>query len=229
MKQIYFLITILFFLTINLNAQQTYNATSPALNTPVNNFAMHFPTGTIPVNSTVTLSITVTANTSNDNRDIIWLGTDGKLTGLGNAYPIHNPSSPVTVDYDISSEASGHDLSTEEILYSGNAWNTNIRKDFVYGSLTFSSIKLTVTPITLTITDNFQENINLSISPNPSSDFISVSNLKSTESYLIINQIGQEVKRGIISNQEKINIGNFSNGLYFLKFENGNTVKFIKE
>jgi len=228
MKQIY-IITFLFFTTITLNAQQTYNATSPALNTPVNDFAMHFPTGVIPDNSTVILSITVTANTSNDNRDIIWLGTNGFLTGLGNAYPIYNPSEPVTVDYDISSEASGHDLSTEEILYSGDAWNPNIKKSFFYGSLTFSSITLTVTPSTLSVTDNIQENNSISIFPNPSSDFISVSKLKSTESYSIVNQIGQEVKRGIISNQEKIDIRDFTNGLYFLIFENGNAIKFIKE
>lgn len=81
---------------------------------------------------------------------------------------------------------------------------------------------------TLSIDDlNFENK--LSLFPNPSSDFISVSNLKSTESYLIINQIGKEIKRGIISNQEKIDIRNFTNGLYFLKFENGNAIKFIKE
>ncbi|MDG1159570.1 MAG: T9SS type A sorting domain-containing protein [Flavobacteriales bacterium] len=81
---------------------------------------------------------------------------------------------------------------------------------------------------TLSIDDlNFENK--LSLFPNPSSNFIIVSNLKSTESYLIINQIGQEIKRGIISNKEKIDIRNFTNGLYFLKFDNGITTKFIKE
>ena len=79
------------------------------------------------------------------------------------------------------------------------------------------------------IIDNFSlSNGTPSIFPNPSSDFINVSNLKSTESYLIINLIGKEIKRGIISNREKIDIRNFTNGLYFLKFENGNAIKFIK-
>ena len=74
---------------------------------------------------------------------------------------------------------------------------------------------------------NFDNEI--SLIPNPSSDFISISNLKSAESYSIINQIGQEVKRGVISNQEKIYIGDFTNGLYLFKFKNGNAIKFIKE
>jgi hypothetical protein len=33
----------------------------------------------------------------------------------------------------------------------------------------------------------------------------------------------------VVSNKEYINIENLTNGLYFLKFENGNTLKFIKE
>lgn len=53
-------------------------------------------------------------------------------------------------------------------------------------------------------------------------------NQNATESYSIINQIGQEVKRGVISNQEKIDIEDFTNGLYILKFDNGNSLKFIK-
>lgn len=40
--------------------------------------------------------------------------------------------------------------------------------------------------------------------------------------------IGSEISRGTISNNEKVNIQNLTNGLYFLKFESGNTIKFIK-
>tara|TARA_B110000114_G_scaffold104011_1_gene109461 strand:+ start:432 stop:983 length:552 start_codon:yes stop_codon:yes gene_type:complete len=81
---------------------------------------------------------------------------------------------------------------------------------------------------TLSIDDlNFENKF--SLFSNPSSDFISVLNLKSAENYLIVNQLGQEIKRGIISNQEKIDIRNFTNGLYFLLFDNGNSIKFIKE
>lgn len=82
---------------------------------------------------------------------------------------------------------------------------------------------------TLSTSDFENSNNSIKLFPNPSSDFISVSNLKSTESYLIINQIGQKVKKGILSNNEQIDIRHFANGLYFLKFDNGNTIQFIKE
>lgn len=65
--------------------------------------------------------------------------------------------------------------------------------------------------------------------PNPSSETIQISGLKTKEPYKIYNNLGVKILSGTISNQEKIDIRNFTNGLYFLKFENGNTIKFIKE
>ena len=70
---------------------------------------------------------------------------------------------------------------------------------------------------------------NVKIYPNPSSQFIQISNLNSKESYTIFSILGNEIKNGVISDNGQIDIRNFTNGLYFLKFENGNTIKFIKE
>lgn len=67
------------------------------------------------------------------------------------------------------------------------------------------------------------------IFPNPSSDFIHISGLNKTEEYKIIDIRGAEIKAGRISDTESINIQDLTIGLYFLKFENGNTIKFIKE
>lgn len=67
-----------------------------------------------------------------------------------------------------------------------------------------------------------------SIFPNPTSDYISISNLDNLESYLIVNQLGQEILKGTYNNN-KIDIRNLTNGIYFLKFESGNTLKFIKK
>ncbi|WP_292943818.1 T9SS type A sorting domain-containing protein [Olleya sp. UBA1516] len=77
--------------------------------------------------------------------------------------------------------------------------------------------------------DDFVENKNIQLFPNPSSDFIIISNLEKIETFSILNTLGQEVVKGKIINDEKIDISNFKNGLYFLRFENGNTLKFIKE
>ena len=78
-------------------------------------------------------------------------------------------------------------------------------------------------------TDNFELKNMIKLFPNPSSEFIQLSGLISKERYKIYNILGAEVKKGSISNQEKIDIRNFTNGLYLLKLENGNTSKFVKE
>jgi len=78
-------------------------------------------------------------------------------------------------------------------------------------------------------TDDIEFDKTIRIYPNHSTEFIQVSGLSETESYLIYSVLGAEITSGIISNNEKIDIKNYSNGLYFLKLENGNTIKFIKE
>ena len=65
--------------------------------------------------------------------------------------------------------------------------------------------------------------------PNPSKDFIKISGLKSTEDYRIYNILGAQVSSGIVSNNTEIDVRGVSRGLYFLKFNNGNAVKFLKE
>ena len=70
---------------------------------------------------------------------------------------------------------------------------------------------------------------NIKIFPNPSSEYITVSGLENEENYSIYNITGSELKSGIISENDLIDIQNLTNGLYFLKFEKGNTLKFIKD
>ncbi|MDN3664270.1 T9SS type A sorting domain-containing protein [Algibacter miyuki] len=55
--------------------------------------------------------------------------------------------------------------------------------------------------------------------PNPSSDFLNISGLTETQHYGIYNIIGTEVKKGSISNQEKIDIQDLTNGIYLLKLD----------
>lgn len=76
--------------------------------------------------------------------------------------------------------------------------------------------------------ENFGLNV-INVYPNPTSDFITITGLKNSESYKIYDALGTEILGGIISDNEKIDIKNYSIGLYFFKFENGNTIKFIKE
>ena len=67
------------------------------------------------------------------------------------------------------------------------------------------------------------------IYPNPASDFITISGLKNKENYIVYDVLGTEILKGIIIEEGEIRIKNFSNGLYFLRFDNGNTIKFIKK
>lgn len=66
------------------------------------------------------------------------------------------------------------------------------------------------------------------IYPNPATDYIQVSNITTAQKYTVNNILGEEIKKGIVAPNDKIDIKDFSNGVYFLKFENGNSFKFIK-
>lgn len=72
-------------------------------------------------------------------------------------------------------------------------------------------------------------NQKLNIYPTPSSKYISVSGLEKKEHYIIYNYLGTEIIKGTISDKEKIDIQNISNGLYLLKLSNSNTLKFVKK
>lgn len=78
-------------------------------------------------------------------------------------------------------------------------------------------------------TNEFVTNSKTKIYPNPTSDFIHIFGLMKEKQYKIFDVLGKELKNGTISNEEKIDIRSFTNGLYFLKFDNENTIKFIKE
>ncbi|WP_010134170.1 ubiquitin-like protein [Ochrovirga pacifica] len=81
---------------------------------------------------------------------------------------------------------------------------------------------------TLSIATNTKKNTLLSLYPNPSNNYIIISGLNKNQNYSIYNTVGVKIKEGIVYNQEKINIQNLSDGVYFLKLTNGKTLKFIK-
>lgn len=77
--------------------------------------------------------------------------------------------------------------------------------------------------------DNLNVNENIKLFPNPSSEFVQISGLRELVNYKIYNVVGAEVKQGVITNDKQIDIKHFINGLYFLKFDNGYTINFIKK
>ena len=80
----------------------------------------------------------------------------------------------------------------------------------------------------LSVPDDELNNL-IKVHPNPSNGMIKFSGIQKRESFKIFNLSGKEVYYGSVSVNESLNVWNLKNGLYFLKFDNGNTVKFIKE
>lgn len=80
----------------------------------------------------------------------------------------------------------------------------------------------------LSVNDNSLTPSVFNIYPNPTSNKISISGIRNRESYIIYNVLGKVVLNGTISENEKIDIINLNNGVYFLKLTTGTTLKFIK-
>jgi len=83
---------------------------------------------------------------------------------------------------------------------------------------------------TINVLSNDDKELNkTSIFPNPSSGFINIANLETSEKYSMYSIAGRLIKQGVVSKTRPINIQNFSKGMYFLQLENSNkSHKFIK-
>jgi hypothetical protein len=103
---------------------------------------MHFNTGTIPAGSTAILSMQASSVTSPDNRDYMYCGSTYLWTTTQLA-------AGTTLTKDVSSCVDGHDLSSEDLICSENAWNSNCGGGFFYGTtaqdVVLGSATLTVT------------------------------------------------------------------------------------
>lgn len=69
----------------------------------------------------------------------------------------------------------------------------------------------------------------ISLYPNPVISTFVISELISSEKISIYNVLGNKVFEGTTTANEKVNVEHLSSGLYFLNFENGSTIKFIKQ
>ena len=69
---------------------------------------------------------------------------------------------------------------------------------------------------------------NLTIFPNPSSDWISINGIQKNMTISILNVNGQIMQKESLTPGDKIDISHLENGTYFLKTENG-VLKFIKQ
>lgn len=76
------------------------------------------------------------------------------------------------------------------------------------------------------LNDNLDNKIK--VFPIPSRDYIQILGINKKEQYSIYNVYGLKTSTGYIGEDHSISIRSLSNGLYFLKFENETTIKFLK-
>ena len=69
----------------------------------------------------------------------------------------------------------------------------------------------------------------ITLYPNPASDFIRLSGLTASGNYVIYSSFGTEIMKGMMSDNEQIDIRNIGVGTYLLRFCDGNSIIFIKE
>lgn len=112
------------------------------------------------------------------------------------------------------------DISTNSIYYV-RAYATTANGTY-YGSLN-------------TIDTSTQSNIDVDLKvrlktyPNPSTSYISLSGLMETKNYIIYNMTGKELARGSVSYNNKIDVRFLANGLYLLKLDDFEIIRFVKE
>jgi hypothetical protein len=81
---------------------------------------------------------------------------------------------------------------------------------------------------TLSTTDFDLQNA-VKIYPNPTSDYINIKELTKPEHYTIYTILSKEVLKGIVSASKNIDVQNLPKGMFFIKLNNKETIKFIKK
>ncbi len=137
------------------------------------------------------------------------ISTDGLIASYNFNQGIANGANP-TVTSLIDSSPANNDATLNNFSLTGT--NSN----WVSSGVTLSALDFTVKNT-------------IKLYPNPAKDTFKLSGLFKIENYSIYNTLGSLVKKGNITTNDEINIQNLTKGMYFLKLEDGNTYKFIKE
>ncbi|MEE4247703.1 MAG: T9SS type A sorting domain-containing protein [Kangiellaceae bacterium] len=77
--------------------------------------------------------------------------------------------------------------------------------------------------------DQFQSLHSIKLLPNPTSNYIKISGLTNTRSYILFSLLGKAISTGTVANNQKISVQHLPKGVYLIKLENAKTLKFIKD
>ncbi len=124
----------------------------------------------------------------------------------------------------------GYPINTLAVYWTSSASNDNAKLLSIEPSVTaviangkkaFGASVRCIKDYTVGIEESKLQNSTLSIYPNPANSSITINysgDLSETTSFAISNYLGQELLRGtLLSNTTTINVGNLSNGIYFVK------------
>ena len=157
-----------------------------------------------------------------DNIVIEWINFTGNFTmrsyrdGNTTGYVALNAANGYT-NYDLSANASFHNI--DEIRMYGFG---NINMEVKIDEITISAPSLSIEEFDNTMKD-------LTIYPNPTSDYIVVKNVDKAVDYQIIDLQGSIITKGRINQSDsKINLKELTSGLFFLKIEDQQPIKILK-
>ncbi|NRA12146.1 MAG: T9SS type A sorting domain-containing protein [Crocinitomicaceae bacterium] len=103
---------------------------------------------------------------------------------------------------------------------SGFIFNSQMDHDHLFS--------VSIKPSTASVND-IPEKMDLILFPNTAVNSIEISGLTKQQNYNIYTMQGDELLKGSVSPNEKISVAELTNGIYFLKINNGVSLKFIKE
>ncbi|RRO25306.1 choice-of-anchor I family protein [Flavobacteriaceae bacterium 14752] len=145
------------------------------------------------------------------------------------AYDVTNPSVPVFLEYENSRDATpgapeSGDLGPEGIVYvapenSGTGKALLVLSNEVSATLSIYELS----NITLSTQDFDLNGLSFKVYPNPADSILETDQIGD---YTVFNLNGQKVIE--VTNTSKINVENLSRGIYLIKNEKGNSLKFIK-
>ncbi|MUV02450.1 T9SS type A sorting domain-containing protein [Flavobacterium rakeshii] len=102
----------------------------------------------------------------------------------------------------------------------------NYFDDHILDGTTYEVFLAKLNASQLGLTNN---NLNkISLYPNPSSDYLYITNLENTTEGIIYNTLGQEVQKITITSNKSISIQLLNSGVYTIKLEGYTPIKFIK-
>jgi len=161
--------------------------------------------------------------------------TVGNITSLGMSYGAVGGSNSVHIAFDGTQWVVYRNNNITDIVYYQNIHTAGVLppdSGWVGDGSPCPTTETLTIPAggTLGVGRDLLESNSISVYPNPSSDFIKISNLQETSNLRITNITGQTVLNTTVSiDNNQIDIKNLSRGFYFVEIQGKKTIKLIKK